>query len=319
MKLDNHIQDSVNSIPDLNDPIIQNTTMSQEDVELEALISSFQRISENVKKEVYSKVDKKKKPKSKKKKLMVGSGSVLHVPASHEVSREECRDESVLENIGAQIGYTFKLDACRNTTSSKGASGGIITMWDTRLFSSVSVIDSRNFLGVIGSWVGISHKIGLLNVYAPQSSVLKVQLWSAVENLIRSNDAVWIIFGDFNVVRCQNERFGSSFDINEASAFNDFISRVGLFDFPLGGRRFTRFEKNGGKASKLDRFLVSPSFFDCWKDTSVSVLCRTLSDHCPLLHKVNSPNFGPKPYRVFDKWLGVVRLPSLLTWCLKLN
>ncbi|GJX09245.1 hypothetical protein Tco_0199104 [Tanacetum coccineum] len=34
MKLDNHIQDSVNSIPDLNDPVIQNTTMSQEDVEI---------------------------------------------------------------------------------------------------------------------------------------------------------------------------------------------------------------------------------------------------------------------------------------------
>ncbi|GKA30986.1 hypothetical protein Tco_0717291 [Tanacetum coccineum] len=104
MKLDNHIQDSVNSIPDLNDPVIQNTTMSQEDVELEALISSFQRISENVKKEVCSKVDKKKKPKSKKKKLMA--------------SREECRNESVLENIRAQISYTFKLDACRNTTRS---------------------------------------------------------------------------------------------------------------------------------------------------------------------------------------------------------
>ncbi|GJX83398.1 nucleotide-binding alpha-beta plait domain-containing protein [Tanacetum coccineum] len=109
-----------------------------------------------------------------------------------------------------------------------GASDGIITMWDTRLFSYVSVIDSRNFLGVIRSWFGISHKIGLLNVYAPQSFVLKVQLWSAVENLIRSNDVVWIVFGDFNVVRCQNERFGSSFDINEASAFNDFISRVGV-------------------------------------------------------------------------------------------
>ncbi|GJU81834.1 RNA-directed DNA polymerase, eukaryota [Tanacetum coccineum] len=43
-----------------------------------------------------------------------------------------------------------------------------------------------------------------------------------------------------------SRRFGSSFDINEASAFNDFISRVGLFDFLLGGRRFTRFEKDGG-------------------------------------------------------------------------
>ncbi|GJY15493.1 aldehyde-lyase domain-containing protein [Tanacetum coccineum] len=43
---------------------------------------------------------------------------------------------------------------------------------------------------------------------------------------------------------------------SEANAFNNFISRFGLFDFPLGGRHFTRFEENGGKAIKLDSFLA---------------------------------------------------------------
>ncbi|GKD07394.1 RNA-directed DNA polymerase, eukaryota [Tanacetum coccineum] len=70
-------------------------------------------------------------------------------------------DQSVIRSLWhvSYVDYAF--------SSSMGASSGIITMWDTRLFSSVSVIDSRNFLGVIGSWVGISHKIDLLNVYAP--------------------------------------------------------------------------------------------------------------------------------------------------------
>lgn len=163
----------------------------------------------------------------------------------------------------------------------------------------------RNFLGVVGSWSGVSIKVGLLNVYAPQSSSLKAQLWSTIEGVINSIDAIWILFGDFNVVRSQDERLGSSFEVIEASFFNDFIARAGLFDFPLGGRRFTRFDKNGRSASKLDRFLVSNKFFDFWNDAAVFVLCRSLSDHYPIALKVGLPNFGPKPFRIFDKWIGV--------------
>ncbi|GJW09474.1 RNA-directed DNA polymerase, eukaryota [Tanacetum coccineum] len=121
-----------------------------------------------------------------------------------------------------------------------------------------------------------------------------------------------IVFEDFNVVRSQNERFGCVFDTNEANSFNDFISRVGFINFPLSGRRFTRFDKNGSKASKLDRFLLSRNFFDYWNDASVLVLCHSLSDHCPLLLKVETLNFGPKPYRVFDKWFGNDDFKSLV-------
>ncbi|GKB92857.1 putative RNA-directed DNA polymerase [Tanacetum coccineum] len=182
----------------------------------------------------------------------------------------------------------------------------------TLIFSIDSKFASKNFLCIVGTWVGITTKVGLLNIYAPQSPALKDQLWADLEILINAIEAVWIVFGDFNVVRSQDERFGCVFDTNEANSFNDFISRVGFIDFPLGGRRFTRFDKNGSKASKLDRFLVSGNFFDYWIDASVLVLYRSLSDHCPLLLKVGTPNFGPKPYRVFDKWFGNEDFKSLV-------
>ena len=86
--------------------------------------------------------------------------------------------------------------------------------------------------------------------------------------------------------------------------FFDFISRIGLFDFPLNGRQFTRFDRCGKNASKLDRFLVAHNFFDIWLDAIVSVLCRSYSDHCPIMIRVESRNFRPKPFRVFDKWIG---------------
>ncbi|GJU28730.1 putative RNA-directed DNA polymerase [Tanacetum coccineum] len=265
----------------------------QEDEELDCLISSFQRLNEVGVTDVQSMANKKRKSKPKKKKLVVGTSTAHQTP-----SKEVFGEDYLSQNIGALIGTYVDFAFC----SSHGASGGILTIWDSRMFSIDTKFVNKNFLCVVRTWVGITAKVGLLNIYAPQSPALKDQLWSDLEILINAIDAVWIVFGDFNVVRSQDERFGCIFDTNEANSFNDFISRVGFIDFPLRGRRFTRFDKNGSKASKLDRFLVFGNFFDYWIDASVLVLYRSLSDHCPLLLKVGTPNFGPKPYRVFDKW-----------------
>ncbi|GKG01518.1 RNA-directed DNA polymerase, eukaryota, partial [Tanacetum coccineum] len=126
------------------------------------------------------------------------------------------------------------------SSDSVGASGGILTVWDSQLFSLEHKVVNRSFLGVIGAWVGASKQVGLLNVYAPQLSSLKDQLWIDIKNFIKSYDAVWILFGDFNVVRCHDERIRS---------FLMHMRRIRL--------------------------------------------------------KVGSQNLGPKPYRIFDKWIGV--------------
>ncbi|GJX57909.1 hypothetical protein Tco_0289299 [Tanacetum coccineum] len=98
------------------------------------------------------------------------------------------------------------------------ASGGILTMWDFCVFSMEYKVIDRNFVGVVGSWSGVSCKI---------------------------------LFGDFNIVRSQDERLGSFFDVIEANPFNDFIARVGVFDVPIGGKRFTKFDKNGRMVFKI--------------------------------------------------------------------
>ncbi|GKA81793.1 RNA-directed DNA polymerase, eukaryota [Tanacetum coccineum] len=117
-------------------------------------------------------------------------------------------------------------------SGSVGASGGILTMWDTNVFSKESEFINRSYVGIVGSWSGMQGKVGILNVYAPQDSHLKEELWSSIELLLSNINASWIVFGDFNVVRFQEERNGSRFNSSEANSFNDFISRCGLFDFP---------------------------------------------------------------------------------------
>ncbi|GJX53859.1 ribonuclease H-like domain-containing protein [Tanacetum coccineum] len=70
-------------------------------------------------------------------------------------------------------------------------------------------------------------------------------------------DGETVILGDFNEVRMEQERFGSSFNIQGANAFNNSISMVGLIDLPLGGYSYTWSHKSASKMSKLDHFLIS--------------------------------------------------------------
>nr|GEY68241.1 cysteine-rich receptor-like protein kinase [Tanacetum cinerariifolium] len=157
-------------------------------------------------------------------------------------------DDSIIHSISSRsfVDYAY--------SCSISAYGGILTMWDFRVFSLENKVCDRNFVLVVGSWDGLSPKVGFINIYAPQAGLLKEQLWLTVEAIINSlNDVVWIVFSDFNVVRHHGERVGSSFDHEEENMFNDFISHAGLFDFPLNGRLFTRFDKGGKKVSKLDR------------------------------------------------------------------
>ncbi|GJU71072.1 RNA-directed DNA polymerase, eukaryota [Tanacetum coccineum] len=76
-------------------------------------------------------------------------------------------DEYIIRSLWPRsyVDYAF--------SSSLGVSGGILTVWDSRVFNLEKKITDRNFLAVMGSWAGSSSKVGLLNIYAPQASALK--------------------------------------------------------------------------------------------------------------------------------------------------
>lgn len=72
---------------------------------------------------------------------------------------------------------------------------------------------------------------------------------------------------------------------------------------------------NGSKLSKLDRFLSSANFFEHWPNTSVTVLARIHSDHCPILLDLKGLDFGPIPFIFFNSWLQYKELDSFVTSC----
>ena len=155
-------------------------------------------------------------------------------------------------------------------------------------------------------------KAALLNVYGPQAHRDKDALWLALTNLIQPLDYVWILFGDFNVVRTKDERYGSLFDHREASSFNDFISRLGLQDFQIGAIRFMKFSRDGKKMSNVERFLVNSNFLQVWNNSQVTALPRTLSDHCPILLTTGDADFGPKTFKIFNHWFSSNNFAELM-------
>ncbi|GJS95859.1 hypothetical protein Tco_0802827 [Tanacetum coccineum] len=92
--------------------------------------------------------------------------------------------------------------------------------------------------------------------------------------------------GDFNEVRCIEERWGSVFNSHGANAFNSFISNSGLNDIQLEGFSFTWAHPSATKMSKLDR---------------------------PILLKEVFSDFGPTPLRFYHSWLELPRFDDLVS------
>ncbi|KAJ0702066.1 putative RNA-directed DNA polymerase [Helianthus annuus] len=190
------------------------------------------------------------------------------------------------------------------SVDASGLSGGLICMWDDSFFQMEETIKNRNFLLIKGRMVGCNSAVNFLNIYAPQGTAAKKEVWDTLSPIITSTDGLWVLGGDFNSVRSREEKRNCSFKNTCASNFNSFIFDAGLFEYDMRGAQFTWRSENGNKLSKLDRFLVNTDFLNSWPEARVQALPRLWSDHCPIMLISKSVNFGARPFRVFNSWLG---------------
>ncbi|GJX81979.1 putative RNA-directed DNA polymerase, eukaryota, reverse transcriptase zinc-binding domain protein [Tanacetum coccineum] len=106
-----------------------------------------------------------------------------------------------------------------------------------------------------------------------------------------------------NVVRHENERFGSIFSRLDADHFNAFIDSLGFIDLPIGGRLFTWMNKAETKLSKLDRFLITKDVLFSTPDIRITALDHLWSDHTPIFLHVSKLDFGPTLVKFYNSWL----------------
>ena len=186
-------------------------------------------------------------------------------------------------------------------------SGGLLCLWNNSVFEVDSRVKGSNFLMLAGRWIKDDQRIYIVNIYAPCDLQGKRALWEELRQLrISHTDGLWCFLGDFNSIRSQEERIGTSQRMgnsSDISEFNNWISDMELQEIKSNGSRFTWFRPNGSVKSRLDRCLVSEQWLSHWPDSSQHVLPRDYSDHCPIILKTDMVDWGPKPFRVLDWWL----------------
>nr|GEV81005.1 RNA-directed DNA polymerase, eukaryota, reverse transcriptase zinc-binding domain protein [Tanacetum cinerariifolium] len=127
-------------------------------------------------------------------------------------------------------------------------------------------------------------------------------LWG---NQMFDHEGDTVVMGDFNEVRSEHERFGSTFNRQGANAFNNFISSACLIDLPLEGYVFTWAHKSASKMSKLDRYLILEGVLDLFPHLSALCLDGHLSDHRPILLRETNYDYGPFSFRFFHSWFAM--------------
>nr|GEX15696.1 ribonuclease H-like domain-containing protein [Tanacetum cinerariifolium] len=200
--------------------------------------------------------------------------------------------------------------------SSVGCSGGILCMWNPNMFVKEQVSTCDYFVALMGTWAPTSSKLLIISVYAPQEFNKRRDLWYYLRTFIDRWEGDTVIMGDFNEVRSEHERFGSTFNRQGAIALNNFISSACLIDLPLEGYAFTWTHKSASKMSKLDRYPMSEGVLDLFPHLSALCLVRHLSDHRPILLRETNYDYGPLPFWFFHSWFAMEGFNSFVktTW-----
>nr|GEX41031.1 RNA-directed DNA polymerase, eukaryota, reverse transcriptase zinc-binding domain protein [Tanacetum cinerariifolium] len=158
----------------------------------------------------------------------------------------DTKSGSILDvmEIVVEIGQTM--------SPSVGNSGGILCVWDLRVFIKDNVSISDSFVAIRGTWVTSSTKLLIIFVYAPQDVSARRSLWEYIGHLIEQWDGEYIVLGDFNEVRYDHER--------HLSDHRPILMRELVVDY--GPSPFKMFNSWFSKQAKKSKIMVFKADFE---------------------------------------------------------
>ncbi|CAK8543129.1 unnamed protein product [Lathyrus sativus] len=75
-----------------------------------------------------------------------------------------------------------------------------------------------------------------------------------------------------------------------------------VLDLPVIGNIFTWVKSNGSCRSRIVKFLMTEGLIARWDVKVQRVEHRDILDHCPIRIPNSKKNWGPKPFKVFNRW-----------------
>ncbi|GLT98877.1 hypothetical protein SLE2022_163520 [Rubroshorea leprosula] len=186
--------------------------------------------------------------------------------------------------------------------NSNGSFGGLLCIWNKKNFVKRSVVEGHGFLRISGEWGKQQLQCTFVNVYAPCDRQSRIVLWGELSRLVLEERGRWLLAGDFNAVCNSAKRKGRMGETQDMEEFNLFVQGTGLVDVRLRNRKYTWYRPDGTSMSRLDRFLLSTEMSLIEGDWIHEGIRRSISDHCAIILKSRSVDWGPKPFRVLDAW-----------------
>ena len=86
--------------------------------------------------------------------------------------------------------------------------GGVILMWDRRVFESVDLVVGSFSISILLKGVSDGFEWICSWVYGPTDGSLRDAIWAELDSVRSRWVWAWCLFGDFNVIRYPAKRLG---------------------------------------------------------------------------------------------------------------
>jgi hypothetical protein len=195
-----------------------------------------------------------------------------------------------------------------------GASGGILVIWNSAVFSG-SLVEVQRF-GIRIEFVSAHNNENwtLVCVYGPCQGVERDQFVSWLFNLSIPCTANWLLLGDFNFIRSHENRNKPGGDVNDMFLFNEIIGHLGLLELPLKGRRYTWSNmQREPLLEQLDWFFTSQNWISVYPNTMVLPLAKKGSDHVPCVVHIDTNIPKAKIFRFENYWVDLPGFKECVT------
>jgi hypothetical protein len=120
-----------------------------------------------------------------------------------------------------------------------GASGGIIVLWNSRVFLGTLLETTHSAIKIQFASAHTAESWTLVTVYGPCRGIMRDEFVQWLHDLDIPVHDNWLLIGDFNFMRSVDNRNKPGADMADIFLFNNIISHLGLLELPLKGRRFT--------------------------------------------------------------------------------
>jgi hypothetical protein len=121
-----------------------------------------------------------------------------------------CLQEPKMEVIGREVVHSVW--GCVHVDcvylGSRGASGGILLMWDKRVVEKIEEYVGQYVVACAFRSVTANFNWGFAGVYGPNDDGERRGLWDELAGLRNIWEMPWCMEGDFNIVRSSSEREG---------------------------------------------------------------------------------------------------------------